>query len=93
MRSASGTHGSPIGATASMVRIGIGANVIILPGVSIGNGAVIGAGSIVTKDVPENVVAFGNPCKVVREISLLKDQTAHVKPGDVSFDVPEEADE
>lgn len=47
----------------------IGAGAIILPGVSIGDGSVIGAGSVVTKDVPENVVAVGNPCRVMREIS------------------------
>ncbi len=46
----------------------IGANVCILPGVSIGDNTVIGAGSIVTKDIPANVVAYGSPCKVVREI-------------------------
>lgn len=47
----------------------IGSNVVINPGVTIGNGAVIGSGSIVTKDIPENVVAFGNPCRVHREIT------------------------
>lgn len=47
----------------------IGANVCILPGVSIGDNTVIGAGSLVTKDIPANVVAYGSPCKVVREIS------------------------
>ncbi len=47
----------------------IGANTVILPGVSVGDNTVIGAGSVVTKDVPANVVAFGNPCKVQREIS------------------------
>ncbi|MDA0147403.1 sugar O-acetyltransferase [Vibrio sp. LaRot3] len=46
----------------------IGANVVVLPGVTIGENSVIGAGSIVTKDVPANVVAVGNPCKVLREI-------------------------
>ncbi len=46
----------------------IGANVVINPGVTIGNNVVIGSGSVVTKDIPSNVVAFGNPCKVVREI-------------------------
>lgn len=54
------------------VRIGkccwIGAGSIILPGVTIGDNAVIGAGSIVTRDIPENTVAFGNPCRVVRPI-------------------------
>lgn len=47
----------------------IGANVIILKGVKIGFGSVIGAGSVVTKDVPSNVVAGGNPCKVVKHLS------------------------
>ena len=46
----------------------IGANVVVLPGVTIGDNSVIGAGSIVTKDIPANVVAFGSPCKVYREI-------------------------
>lgn len=46
----------------------IGANVTILPGVTIGENTVIGAGSVVTKDIPKNVVAYGNPCKVVRQI-------------------------
>ncbi len=46
----------------------IGAGSIILPGVTIGDNTVIGAGSVVTKDIPPNSVAFGNPCRVVREI-------------------------
>ena len=46
----------------------IGAGVTILPGVTIGKDSVIGAGSIVTKDIPANVVAVGNPCRVLREI-------------------------
>lgn len=46
----------------------IGAGAVILPGVTIGDNTVIGAGSVVTKDIPANVVAFGNPCKVSREI-------------------------
>lgn len=45
-----------------------GGNVVVLPGVSIGNNSVIGAGSVVTKDIPDNVVAVGNPCKVVKNI-------------------------
>lgn len=48
----------------------IGAQVCVLPGVTIGNGAVIGAGSVVTKDIPSNVVAAGNPCRVIREIEV-----------------------
>lgn len=47
----------------------LGAGVIVLPGVTIGDNTVIGAGSVVTKDIPSNVVAVGNPCKVLREIS------------------------
>lgn len=46
-----------------------GAGVHVMPGVSIGDNVVIGAGSIVTKDIPSNSVAFGNPCKVVRKIT------------------------
>ena len=44
----------------------IGGNVCILPGVTIGYNSVIGAGSVVTKSIPENVVAVGNPCKVIK---------------------------
>lgn len=55
------------------VRIGahvwIGSNVVILPGVTIGENSVIGAGSVVTHDVPANSVAFGVPCRVVRAIT------------------------
>ena len=46
----------------------IGAGVIILPGVQIGDNSVIGAGSVVTKEIPANVVAVGNPCRILREI-------------------------
>ena len=47
----------------------LGAGVVVLPGVTIGDNTVIGAGSIVTKDIPSNVVAVGNPCKVLRPIN------------------------
>ena len=47
----------------------IGANVAVLPGVTIGNNCVIGAGSIVVKDIPDNSVAVGNPCKVIKSIN------------------------
>ena len=54
------------------VRIGkncwLGAGVIVMPGVTIGENSVIGAGSVVTRDIPPNVVAAGNPCRVLREI-------------------------
>lgn len=46
----------------------IGANSVILPGVRIGDNTVIGAGSVVTRDIPANVVAVGSPCRVLREI-------------------------
>ena len=55
------------------VRIGkncwIGAGVIIVPGITVGDNVVIGAGSVVTKDLPSNVLAAGNPCRVLREIN------------------------
>lgn len=47
----------------------IGGNTVINPGVTIGNNVVIGSGSVVTKDIPDNVVAVGNPCRVLREIT------------------------
>jgi galactoside O-acetyltransferase len=47
----------------------IGSGAIICPGVTIGKNSVIGAGSVVTKDIPANVVAVGNPCKMIREIN------------------------
>ena len=46
----------------------LGAGVLVMPGITIGDNSVIGAGSVVTKDIPANVIAVGNPCKVLREI-------------------------
>lgn len=46
----------------------IGGDVVVLPGVTIGENTIIGAGSVVTKDIPANVIAVGNPCKVVKEL-------------------------
>ena len=46
----------------------IAANVVIVPGIQIGKNVVIGAGSVVTNDIPDNVVAVGNPCRILREI-------------------------
>jgi len=58
---------------AAPIRIGnnvwIGGGVIICPGVTIGDNTTIGAGSVVTKDIPANVVAVGNPCRVLRHLS------------------------
>jgi acetyltransferase-like isoleucine patch superfamily enzyme len=47
----------------------IGGNTAVLPGVTIGNNTVIGAGSVVTKDIPSDVIAVGNPCRVIRKIT------------------------
>lgn len=47
----------------------LGGNTVILPGVHIGSNTVIGAGSVVTKDIPDWVIAAGNPCKVIRKIT------------------------
>lgn len=47
----------------------IGANVCILPGVTIGDNTVIGAGSVVNKNIPSNVIAAGNPCRVIRAVT------------------------
>lgn len=47
----------------------LGAGVIVVPGVTIGDNTVVGAGSVVTKDLPGNVVAAGNPCRVLRPIN------------------------
>lgn len=46
-----------------------GGSVVVLPGVTIGNGCVIGAGSIVTHNIPDNYLAYGNPCKAIRKIT------------------------
>jgi maltose O-acetyltransferase len=58
---------------AAPIRIGnnvwIGGGVIICPGVTIGDNTTIGAGSVVTKDIPANVVAVGNPCRVLRSVN------------------------
>lgn len=47
----------------------LGGNTVVCPGVHIGNGVVIGAGSVVTRDIPDNTVAAGNPCRVLRSIT------------------------
>lgn len=57
---------------AKQIKVGsnvwFGGNVVVLPGVSIGDNCVIGAGSVVTKDIESGSVAAGNPCKVIRKI-------------------------
>ena len=56
-----------IGAIVVGNNVHIGVDAIIMPGVTIGNNVIIGAGAIVTKDIPSNVIAYGNPCRVIRE--------------------------
>ena len=71
------------------IRVGknvwIGSGVQIMPGVTIGDNSVIGAGSVVTKDIPANVVAVGNPCRVLREIGQ-RDQEYYYKHKPLDFD-------
>ncbi len=62
----------------------IGGNTCVMPGVTIGNNVVIGAGSVVTKDLPDDVIAVGNPCRVVRKITE-EDRDFYYK--DRKFDV------
>lgn len=70
------------------VRIGkncwLGAGVIVMPGITIGDNVVIGAGSVVTKDIPSNVVAVGNPCKVLREVGD-RDREFYYKERKIEF--------
>ena len=49
-------------------KVWIGGGVMILPGVTIGDNVTVGAGSVVTKDIPDDVLALGNTCKVVKEL-------------------------
>ena len=64
----------------------IGAGAIILPGVSIGENSVIGAGSVVTRDIPPNVVAVGNPCRVMRSINE-NDKIYYYRDKKIDFEV------
>ena len=77
------------------VRIGkncwIGAGALIMPGVTIGDNVVIGAGSVITKDVPSNVVAFGNPCRVYREIGE-RDREYYFKDKKIDYADPDVAE-
>ena len=63
--------------TPSSVKIGknvwVGSDCTILPGVEIGDGSIVGAGSVVTKSIPANVIAVGNPARVVKEIEVEND--------------------
>ena len=67
-----GAHIAPNVTLCGCVKIGknvfIGAGAIILPNLTIGDNSIVGAGAVVTRDVPENVLVYGNPAKIVREI-------------------------
>jgi acetyltransferase-like isoleucine patch superfamily enzyme len=71
----------------------IGVNVTILPFVRIGQYSLIGAGSVVTRDVPAGSVAFGNPARVTGEVDALRDVASRVAPEDSTsrfrFDDPQ----
>lgn len=62
----------------------IGGGVIILPGVTIGDNVVIGAGSVVTESIPDNAIACGNPCKILKWNPPLKQQ-AHLRNGNAAL--------
>jgi maltose O-acetyltransferase len=71
LRDADGKHAGHITSGAPIVvedEVWIGGNVIVLPGVTIGARSMIGAGSVVTKSVPPDVFAAGNPCRVIRPL-------------------------
>ncbi len=54
-----------------------GGGVRVMPGVTIGSGVVIGSGSVVTKDIPDGVIAVGNPCRVLRPITEADEKTLY----------------
>ena len=56
----------------------IGGNVVVCPGVTIGHRSVIGAGSVVTRSIPDDVFAAGNPCKVIRPVNQLTDEQGNL---------------
>lgn len=73
------THGGCYGKPVYIGKnIWLGGDVKILAGVTIGDNSIIGTGSIVTKDIPSNVIAVGNPCKVIRQITD-KDKTDYLQ--------------
>lgn len=60
----------------------VGGGTIILPGIKIGNHVVIGAGSVVTKDIPDNCIVAGNPAQIIRKGTILNDNCQIVHLGD-----------
>ena len=63
------------------------ANSVVLPGVQIGDNVIIGAGSVVTKDIPSNSIAVGNPCKVIK---TKPDYINRLKLSDFNRKIPDE---
>lgn len=77
-----GCYGKPIHIGKN---VWLGGDVKVLPGVSIGDNSIIGAGSIVTKNIPANVIAAGNPCKVIRQITD-NDKTDYLQRMEKQYD-------
>ena len=71
------------------IRIGrncwLGANVVVVPGVTIGDNVVVGAGSVVTKDIPSGVVAVGNPCRILRKVGE-HDRKYYFKDREINYE-------
>lgn len=67
----------------------IGGGAILLPGVTIGDDTVIGAGSVVTRDIPAGVVAVGNPCRVMRRIDE-RDRIYYFRNREIDMEIPED---
>jgi acetyltransferase-like isoleucine patch superfamily enzyme len=67
-----GVHLAPGSTLCGCVEVGdfafVGAGAIIMPNVSIGKNSIVGAGAVVTKDVPENVLVYGNPARIIRKV-------------------------
>ena len=67
-----------VSGSAKLSDIWVGGGTKVLPGVTIGSNVVIGTGSVVTKDIPDGVTAFGNPCRVHRKLTEEELEGAHV---------------
>ncbi len=63
----------------------LGAGVLVMPGITIGDNVIIGAGSVVTKDIPSNVIAVGNPCHILREVNE-HDREYYFKDNKIDWD-------
>ena len=63
----------------------LGTGVLVMPGITIGDNVIIGAGSVVTKDIPSNVIAVGNPCHILREVNE-HDREYYFKDNKIDWD-------